>query len=50
MKLYSPVPHILSAVHRVATMPNDSGTIDQGNDDIAVLRVNTRLFDLHDLS
>jgi hypothetical protein len=50
MKLYSPVPHILSAVHRVAKMPNDSGIIDQENDDIVVLRVHTRLFDLHDLS
>ncbi len=50
MKLYSPVPRILSAVHRVVKMPNDSGTIDQGNDDIVVLRVNTRLFDLHDHS
>jgi len=50
MKLYSPVLHILSAVHRVTNMQNDSGIIDQENDGIAVSRVDTRLFDPHDRS
>ncbi len=50
MKLYSSLPHILSAVHRVAKMLNDSDFIDQENVGINVSCVTTCLSDFHGLS